>query len=631
MRIPRTFGVLLACILFAACTTSAADPGSSPPPPPRGNTGGTLTLGMSSGAYFGMDPQNEWSFATWELFRCCLLRTLMSYRGTAGPAGTEPQPDLAATPPDVSTDGLTWTFHLRPGLHYAPPFEEVEITSADIVRAVLRSGRAETANEGLGALYLRIIDGYDAYADGKTDSISGLETPDRLTLRVREVRPNVTLPYVFTLATTAPIPPSPADPAAPYGVATGHDRSEDPSTNDGYGRFLVSSGPYMIEGADQIDFTQPPDAQVAATGFTPWRFSPFFETRAFGSITLVRNPSWDPATDPLRAALPDRIEVVGGDAADLFRRFDSGSLAVVIDATPPPGLLRRHLDDPSLRPLVHTLDTDSVIIADFNLATRPFDDIAIRRAVAYALDRRLLVAESSRGFGFGAATLANHYASDAAEGALASGWDPFPGANGAPDLAAAKRSMAASDYVDGGRCTDPACDNVVVLVDPALAAAIGSVRSTFRALGIDAAVRAVENFYEDCQDPDIGAAMCIGDGWFADFPSAGNTLTALFGATYEGVNLNHMGASPKELADLGWPVHRVPSVDRQIERCNEEAGVGQITCWTRLDQYLVSEVMPVVPLAFIRLIAISSPSIASFSWDQAFQAPALDRLEVAGS
>ena len=42
--------------------------------------------------------------------------------------------------------------------------------------------------------------------DGKADSISGLETPDPLTLVVHEVRPDTTLPYEFTLVTTAPIP-----------------------------------------------------------------------------------------------------------------------------------------------------------------------------------------------------------------------------------------------------------------------------------------------------------------------------------------------------------------------------------------------------------------------------------------
>jgi hypothetical protein len=50
-----------------------------------------------------------------------------------------------------------------------------------------------------------------------------------------------------------------------------------------------------------------------------------------------------------------------------------------------------------------------------------------------------------------------------------------------------------------------------------------------------------------------------------------------------------------------------------------------------LDQYLVTNVMPAVPLAFGRSIRIASPSLTSFSWDLANQAPSLDRLGVSAS
>src|SRR5438094_9256614 len=108
----------------------------------------------------------------------------MSYDGTGGPSGTEPKPDLAARPPDVSTDGLTWTFHLRPDLHYGPPMQNVPITSADIVRAILRAGDATTSNADLAGLYLSDIQGYAAYAAGRSESISGLGARDALTPRI---------------------------------------------------------------------------------------------------------------------------------------------------------------------------------------------------------------------------------------------------------------------------------------------------------------------------------------------------------------------------------------------------------------------------------------------------------------
>ena len=91
-----------------------------------------------------------------------------------------------------------------------------------------------------------------------------------------------------------------------------------------------------------------------------------------------------------------------------------------------------------------------------------------------------------------------------------------------------------------------------------------------------------------------------------------------------------MGASASDLKRLGVPVRAVPSVDALILRCNEEVGASQIPCWTRLDQYVISQIMPTVPLVFGQVVRVSSPGIGAFSWDEGFQQPAIDRLAVAG-
>ena len=76
------------------------------------------------------DPTTTWAQAPFEVFRCCLLRTLMSYNGrSVADGGAELQPDLADGHPEISADGLTWTFHIKEGLKYAPPMQDVPITS----------------------------------------------------------------------------------------------------------------------------------------------------------------------------------------------------------------------------------------------------------------------------------------------------------------------------------------------------------------------------------------------------------------------------------------------------------------------------------------------------------------------
>ena len=623
---------MLVVLLLASCTAGASTVTSAPPNP---GSGGTLRVGMTGTAFAALDPQSEWFFATWELFRCCLLRTLMSYDGTSGISGTEPKPDLAAAPPDVSTDGLTWTFHLRPDLRYGPPLQDVQITSPDIVRALLRAGDTKTANSGLSASYLSNIEGFTQYMNGKADSISGVETPDPLTLVIHEVRPDTTLPYEFTLATTAPIPPSPSDPSAPYGVATGHDRSADPAEQDGYGLFLVSSGPYMIQGEGAVDFSKPAAEQTIPSGFHPWRFDSNFDTKAAGSLTLVRNPSWNPATDSLRLALPDQIDIEGGKPGALFRQQAAGKLDVVFDETPPPSMLRRYLGDPTLRPLVQSMDTGNLIMADFVMTQPPFDDLAVRLAVADALDRRAMLGAIQAGYGFGESILANHYASDASEDGLAAGWDPFPDTSGAADLQDARRQIAHSRYATGGRCTDPVCRGVTVYVHDHMGSMVGSVRRSLAALGIEATVTVPDDFYGACTDPhpDPRPGMCIGDGWFPDFPSVGNLIVINFGGTSVTApyGITHMGATASELAKLGSPVRSVPTIAPEIDACNQQPGPRGIACWTGLDQYLVSKVMPAVPLAFGRVVRLASPSLTSFSFDLANQAPSLDRLGVSAS
>src|SRR5206468_9498939 len=110
-------------------------------------------------------------------------------------------------------------------------------------------------------LYDGVIAGTKAFEQGKAANISGLEAPDRYTLVVDLLRPSGDLGYAFSMPATAPIPPNPSRPNGLLGVANGH--------SNGYGRFLVASGPYMIEGSDRLDFSLPPSRQKPVTGYVP--------------------------------------------------------------------------------------------------------------------------------------------------------------------------------------------------------------------------------------------------------------------------------------------------------------------------------------------------------------------------
>ena len=77
-----------------------------------------------------------------------------------------------------SPDGLTWTFHLKTGIHYAPPFEETTITAGEIARALERTG-VLFENGFSTSFYYVNIDGFQAFEgrDGRFDL--GCHRPER--------------------------------------------------------------------------------------------------------------------------------------------------------------------------------------------------------------------------------------------------------------------------------------------------------------------------------------------------------------------------------------------------------------------------------------------------------------------
>jgi len=646
-------------VVFAAAFSSvAAGSADRQSQPPRGGTlrAGLLFLdGLSHFAklppgydYF-LDPQWSYDPVDWELFRCCLLRTLLSYDGhPTAQGGAELHPDLAASMPEISQDRLTWTFRLKQGLHYAPPFAHTEIKAQDIVRALERDlipspGRvASSIGSYLGSYrfyYVGVIAGAQEYAEGKADTISGLETPDDHTLVVHLLRPAGDLGYRLSLPAAAPIPPSPRDPSARLGAAQGH--------SAGYGRFLVASGPYMIAGSPRLDLSLPPSKQKPVSGYV-WRSASGFVHGK--SLTLVRNPSWDPRSDSLRKAYLNRIEFTfGGTPAEDAAAVDNGALDMVFDASAPVDQVHRYLADPSLKRRAFLYPGDYLWFMPMNVALPPFDDVHVRRAVNWEIDKAGLVrlANSKRSFYLGPlyGTVATHVGVDSVEDDLLQNYDPYATPAHRGDLQAARREMARSRYDRNrdGICDAPACKNVLTLTDrdSALPAMAALVRKDLKRIGIDLRIRVIRSVFVDLghdAPPRDKVALVIGASTAPDYPNG----SALFLPNFYGPelslgkvglaipNLSLLGATPEELRRWDYPVKSVPSADGRINQCLPLLGLAQIECWATIDQYLTEKVVPWVPFLVVRYAYTVSARVRNFTWDQFTTGiAALDQIAVA--
>ncbi len=539
----------------------------------------------------------------------------MSYKGVpTAEGGSEIFPDLAASEPETSADGLTWTFTIKSGVHYGDPFGDVEVTAQDFIRAIERTANPK-ASVGGYPFYYSVIEGFDDFSNGDADSISGLSAPDASTLVITITQPVADIGYRFSMPTTAPIPPN-GD--ARLGAAEGH--------NKDYGRFLVATGPYQFEGSEAMDFSVPATEQEPAAGYVPGR-----------QIVLVRNPNYDPATDDLRPAYPDRIQVsMGGNNDDLYNQIRANALDLVVDGTVPPEVIREYQSDPELQDKLNIYPSDGVRYISMNLAVPPFDDIHVRKAMNYALDKEGM--RQLRG-GPSVGEIAGHIWVNALENNLLLDYDPYATPDNGGDIAAAQEEMKQSKYdSDGdGVCDDPVCDGILAVTDredpyPKQAALFGPI---FEQIGITLDVKELERttMYTNCMDANSQSGLCLGASWFKDYADGTTFGAPLFGSVslWESCcNYSLLGATAEQLKGWGYDLSATPSVDTNIEACDAlPPGDERFQCWADLDKQLMEEVVPWIPYLFDNNVDTISENVINYSFDQSAGLAAFDHMALA--
>jgi peptide/nickel transport system substrate-binding protein len=609
-------------VVGAMALAATACGGATPNTKPSGASGGivkggTLHIGMTSDFHEALDPSREYYTIGWEFLRCCLTRTLLSYNGkgvTQG--GATPIPDLATALPTSSADGLTWTFKIRTDVHYGPPLADITVTAQDFVRAIERMADSVTAASY--PFYYSTIKGFDDYQNGKASSISGLSTPDVSTLQVTLTSAIGYFPYLFTLPATAPIPPNPNDASAKYGIATGHKQD--------FGRFLVSTGPYMIQGEPDVDFSKPADQQKPEAGYQPGT-----------SIVLVRNPSWSSAVDPVRKAYVDQIEAeIGGAIADVQNKIQAGALDL-LDANATPQAIQAFETSDSLKPFIHSDPGDFDYYINMNMAMPPFDDIHVRKAMSYAVDKAGLLKLTG---GAISGSVAGHIIPDGLLGGAKVTDVYATGSGDSGDATKAEAEMAQSKYDmnHDGVCDATACKNVLTAIDQTdpNPQEVNLLAQNVQPLGITLNIKQFQTttMYTKCEDATQLIPLCPSEGWVRDFPDPFAFVTGLFSSaslTPSCCDDSLTGATSEQLASWKYPAGTIvpPSADAQLQKCVSLTGSARGQCYADVDTYLMTEVVPWVPFRFANGVNITSTRVVNYTFDDFATWVSLDQIALA--
>jgi peptide/nickel transport system substrate-binding protein len=540
----------------------------------------------------GFDPTGEYLGEAFGIYSNLLVRTLVGYNHVAGAPGNVIVPDLATNTGVISNGGKTYTFKLKDGIKFGPPLNRA-ITSKDILWAFERIG-----TKSVGAqygFYYDAIKGMKAFSAGKSKVIQGIKTPDPKTIIFDLTKPTGDFRYRLSMPAAGP------QPQEVSGCFTQPNQ---------YGRYVISSGPYMIAGSDKLNASSC-DTIKAAGGISGWDGEK--------TMDLVRNPAYNPATDSTKARenFPDEFTfTVNSNADDIYARVTRGDIEEEV-AGETPSVLRQYHGSPQL----HTNDGDRTWYLTMNLTQPPFDDVHVRRAVNFVVNREAL--RKSWG-GASAGAVATHIAPDAILDNKLKGYAPF--GNGRGDLNKAKAEMKLSKYDKNhdGLCDASACRNLLTITGDREVEKgfIPSLTQNLKSIGIVIKDRVLKDAYTPIQTTRNNIPFSTRPGWGKDYADA---LT-FYGPLFDGRNIipvgntnySLLGITPAIAKKVGvkGSVTDVPSINADLDKCGVLVAGARVSCYAALDKKLTTQIVPWVPYLWSYAQSISSQNVTKFMFDQ---------------
>lgn len=526
--------IVLATGALAACSSGGTSTGSGSDGGGEGG-GGSLTI-FTTGDEMSFDPATSQNLAITTLG--LTARRLTAWK-TSADAPTELIPDLATDVGTPSDDGATWTFTLQEGLQFE---DGTPITAATVKYGLERSFASELTG---GLTYHKVLleGGQDYSGPFSGEHLDSIETPDDLTLVFHLNRPYGDFGWIASTPAFAPVP-------------------EDSGEPETYATAPVASGPYRLDS------------------YAPG-------SRAL----LVRNENWDAATDEARTGGPDEIEfALAQDASVVAQSIiadRADSQTAFLASFVPTAQLVQAQNDPNVGDRLVTSGPGALEYLALNTESEALQDVAVRRAIQYAVDKQAyLTSKGGEISGDYATTLITPGIAGREEYSLYSD-EP------AGDPEEATRLLEEAGAAD--------LTLRLVITDDQTGAAEAIQQGLARA-GITVTIQPLDDnaYSSEVTAGDGSAYDLVLSSWQPDVPSPNANLTPLFDSS-------QIGSGNYNLARYDNPEVDAAILEASSTVDPEEAHAK----WAAVDQQILEE-SPVVPLIYSKNSFLHGSGVENF-------------------
>lgn len=528
-------------LLLAGCSAGGGEAGQGSQGSGSGEpqTGGTVHM-LQNADFSYLDPSRGFDGGVNAFYRLIYRGLTMQAAGDA----EDPNaivPDLAESLGEVSEDGLTWTYTLKDDIFFD---DGTPITSAEMKFGISRTWDPQV---GIGSPYLRqTIDAPEGYQGPYVSGdLPTIETPDDKTIVFHLKKPFPEFDNVLAQPNAVPFP-------------------EGTGAGDEFIKDVIASGPYTL------------------AEYTPGSL-----------IRLERNEYWDESTDEVRKAYPDEWEFeIGIDGATIDERMiagqgdDKDAISGTIGAASLP-----RIQTPELQERAITADAYCTTYMGLNTTKAPFDDVKVRDAINWAIDRSALVNAS------GGTQLA-----DPAYSIIPPTVSSFKDFNlwetegDKGDADKAQELLAEAGLADGFEFT------LDIRSQPLMQAQAEAIQEALKKIGVTVNLNVIETsvYYETIGTPSQQHDAAI-TGWCPDWASSASTIIP---PLFDGRNITEKGNS--NLAQINDP-----TINARIDEIGALPADEAVSAWGDLDEEIMG-LSPIAPLVFGKAIFLPGENIAGY-------------------